>query len=125
MATAGIKHIEFWVSDLKRSLDFYGQLFPLIGWQKFDESSFTGGGAKIYFVEKNVTFVQNVGPRHICFFAESRIAVDQVGDFLKKAGAPIIRGPLESSYHGRTSYTVDFRDPDGYILEVALTVAPS
>ncbi len=115
----GIKHIEFWVSDLKRSLEFYSQLFSLIGWKQFDETSFSDGGAKIYFIEQSVVFNKNVGPRHICFLADSKEVVDSVGEFLKSMKAQIIRGPVESSYKNRSSYTVDFKDPDGYILEVA------
>ncbi len=115
----GIKHIEFWASDLKRSLEFYSQLFPLIGWKQFDDTSFSGGDTKIYFIEQAVTSNKNVGPRHICFLADSKEVVDSVGEFLKGINTQIIRGPVESSYKNRSSYTVDFKDPDGYILEVA------
>lgn len=117
--TTGIKHIEFWVSDLQKSLGFYSRLFPLIGWEKFDESSFSSENTKIYFIQKDVRFNENIGPRHICFLAHSKEIVDDVGKFLKDVNAFIIRGPLESKYIDRSSYTVDFKDPDGYILEVA------
>ena len=115
----GIKHIEFWVSDLQKSLEFYSQLFPLIGWQQSDETSFGFADAKIYFIQQDVIFNKNIGPRHICFLADSKETVNKVGQFLKDIGAFIIRGPIESKYKNRSSYTVDFKDPDGYILEVA------
>ncbi|MCL5009047.1 MAG: VOC family protein [Patescibacteria group bacterium] len=104
-------------------MDFYRPFFSLIGWRGFDDTSFYSGDTKVYFVEKNTSFSNNIGPRHICFLADSRGMVDQVGDFLKTAGVKIIRGPLESSYKNRVSYTVDFKDPDGYILEVATVSA--
>jgi catechol 2,3-dioxygenase-like lactoylglutathione lyase family enzyme len=115
----GIKHIEFWVSNLKKLIDFYSQLFPLIGWKQVDANSFAYGETKIYFIEQAVDFSKNIGPRHICFLAKSREVVNKVGEFLKNINAFIIRGPLESKYKNRSSYTVDFKDPDGYIIEVA------
>lgn len=48
----GIKHIEFWVSDLKRSLQFYKPLFSLIHWKQVNGNGFSNGETKIYFVEK-------------------------------------------------------------------------
>lgn len=117
----GIKHIEFWVSDLEKTLEFYRQLFALIGWQEIGDSSFSDGNTKIYFMERDTHFNDNIGPRHICFLADSREIVDKVGARLKNTKAAIIRGPLDSHYQDRISYTVDFKDPDGYILEVATT----
>lgn len=29
----GIHHIEFWVGNLEESIEFYRQLFPIIGWK--------------------------------------------------------------------------------------------
>lgn len=116
---SGIKHIEFWVSNLEKSLNFYSQLFSLIGWDQIDKNGFSDGNTKIYFIQEAVSFNKNVGPRHVCFFADSKKTVDRVGEFLKSVNAFIIRGPLESKYKDRVSYTVDFKDPDGYIIEVA------
>jgi len=116
---AGIKHLEFWVSDLKRSVSFYKELLSLIGWEQYDENGFRCGVTKIYFKEKKVSFNENIGPRHICFEADSKELVDKIHDFLKKNNSSIIRGPIEYTYKGNLAYTVDFRDPDGYVIEVA------
>jgi catechol 2,3-dioxygenase-like lactoylglutathione lyase family enzyme len=116
---AKIKHIEFWVSNLKKSLEFYKGFFAILGWDLVEEKGFTNGETKIYFMEQPVSFSKNIGPRHICFLAESRELVDEVGNFLKANNSSVIRGPLDSNYKERSSYTVDFKDPDGYILEVA------
>ena len=115
----GIKHIEFWVSNLKRSVPFYKGLFDIIGWEQYDPNGFKCGMTKIYFKEQHFPFVKNIGPRHICFEADSKEIVEKVSDFLEVSNAPIIRGPIEYVYKGNTAYTVDFRDPDGYIIEVA------
>jgi catechol 2,3-dioxygenase-like lactoylglutathione lyase family enzyme len=117
--SAQIKHIEFWVSNLENSLKFYKKLFSILGWELVEEKGFTNGETKIYLNEQPVSFNKNIGPRHICFLADSREMVEKVTGFLKTSNYLIIRGPIDSSYKDRSSYTVDFKDPDGYILEVA------
>ncbi len=124
-----IKHIEFWVSDLERSMKFYKGIFRIIGWDLIEDNAFSNGETKIYFIEQDMSakggsasggkVQRTIGPRHICFLASSRKIVDAVGRFLEKSGHTIIRGPLESRYKDRSSYTVDFKDPDGYVIEVA------
>jgi len=116
---AGIKHIEFWVSDLERSVSFYRELFTLIGWEQYDPNGFRCDMTKIYFIEKEVSFNENIGPRHICFEADSKEIVEKVSDFLKENNVDIIRGPIEYTYKENTAHTLDFRDSDGYIIEVA------
>jgi catechol 2,3-dioxygenase-like lactoylglutathione lyase family enzyme len=114
----GISHIEFWVSDMERSLAFYSPLFSRLGWRQIHDHEFTDGTVKIYFIEKYVAVQDAAGPRHLCFKAESRARVDEVAAFLRSVGAMILRGPCEMKY-SEGYYTVDFKDPDGYILEVA------
>lgn len=116
---AAIKHIEFWTSELKRSMKFYNGILSMIGWKEIENNTFSDGQTKIYFIEQDVESLKTIGPRHICFLASSRKEVDDVGQFLTKNNHNIIRGPLESQYKNRSSYTVDFRDPDGYVIEVA------
>lgn len=117
----GINHIEFWVSDLSRSLPFYERLFAAIGWRKLGEGEFSSGSGEVYFVEKPLPRVDTVGPRHICFQASSREMVDAVARLLKESPAAVIRGPIDAPEYSKDYYTVDFRDPDGYVVEVAHT----
>lgn len=119
----GIRHIEFWVSDLKKSLEFYSRLFAIIKWRQKGEHVFVSEDTKIYFSEREGKLIDSLGPRHICFYASSRKMVDEVGTFLLVHGCRIIRGPTEmpGDPYPAGYYTVDFRDPDGYILEVAYT----
>lgn len=102
----GIKHIEFWVSNLEKSLEFYKALFIILDWKLVEEKGFTNGETKIYFKEQPVSFNKNIGPRHIYFLAGSRELVDEVGDFLKTNNSFIIRGPIDSHYKDRSSYTL-------------------
>ncbi len=125
----GIRHIEILVSELDKSVEFYSKLFLLIGWQKIDATGFICGDTKIYlkesaFLKRNSESEQRdmLGSRHMCFNANAKEMVDTVGEFLKEFGAKFIRGPLEvfDDWHLNGGYyTVDFYDPDGYILEVA------
>jgi catechol 2,3-dioxygenase-like lactoylglutathione lyase family enzyme len=119
----GIKHLEFWVKDLEVSLNFYQPLFFLIGWAQYANNGFRaiGSGTKIYFVQENVTRIDTIGPRHVCFRAMSREVVNKVKDYLLTTQAKIIRGPMESEYNSKKSYHVDFKDTDGYIIEVSYT----
>lgn len=122
---ATIKHIEFWISDLKKSIKFYKGIFEIIGWNLIEKNAFSNGQTKIYFIEQDVKLQKTIGPRHICFLAGSRKIVDNVGRFLADNNYKIIRGPFEYHYKNRISYTVDFKDPDGYVIEVATKSATS
>jgi len=119
---AAIKHIEFWVLDIEKSMNFYGRLFKIIGWEPVGENGFKAGDTKIYFKEsKDGAMQRSLGPRHICFQADSRAIVDEVGRCLGAENSRVIRGPveIEGEKYSEGYYTVDFYDPDGYILEVA------
>ena len=117
----GINHIEFWVKNLEESIGFYSELFPMIGWYALNRTSFSCGHHEIYFKEMPVALHDSLGVRHICFHATSREVVDQVGKWLRSRKADVIRGPQEMPQYDATYYTVDFRDPNGFVLEVAHT----
>lgn len=117
----GINHIEFWVSDLKASTKFYKSLFHIIGWKELNDHAYSSGSTEIYFKEVNSVFSEALGPRHICFQAVTRTMVEDVEAFLRQHNSLIIRGPIEDNNYSAGYYTIDFRDPDGYVLEVAYT----
>lgn len=121
-----IKHIEFLVSDFEKAMRFYTGLFEIIECEQVSENGFMAGSTKVYFKENRDLLMQNsLGPRHICFQADDRAMVDRVGAYLKENNVKIIRGPLEveGEKYSKGYYTVDFYDPDGYILEVAYSPA--
>ena len=113
-----IRHIEFWVSDLAKSLDFYKELFRVLEWDHVDENGFSKDGTKIYFLEmKNLQGHTGVaGPRHICFQVKDKSIVDTVAKITGVASRTL-HGP--EVIHTGGSYMLVFKDPDGYILEVA------
>lgn len=117
----GIKHIEIAVSDLQKSLGFYDGLFEIIGWKKVDRNGYVIGGTKVYLKQWDYSKGNSLGARHICFWAQDRSTVDAVGKHVKTTGVKMIRGPLVATEYSPDYYTVDFYDPDGYMLEVAHT----
>jgi catechol 2,3-dioxygenase-like lactoylglutathione lyase family enzyme len=117
----GINHIEFWVSDIRKTMKFYNSFLSLIGWKQISQVSFSNGSMVIYFIEmKDVEKTRSLGVRHLCFQAMSEKQVDQVYDALVTEQAKIIRGPLSMPY-SKGYYTVDFYDSDGQVTEVAHT----
>lgn len=114
----GIGHLEFWVKNLEESLLFYSQLFPLIGWHALNNTSYSCGIHEVYFKEMPVALHDSLGVRHICFHASSREVVDKVGEWLRSVNANILRGPQPMPQYDDSYYTVDFRDPNGFVLEV-------
>jgi catechol 2,3-dioxygenase-like lactoylglutathione lyase family enzyme len=120
-AKAGINHIEFWVGNLARAQAFYAELFRAIGWRQKGDAEFSSGSTSFYLVEQPVTRADAAGPRHVCFQAASREVVTDVATMLRARSADVIRGPVEMPEYSAGYYTVDFRDPDGYVIEVAHT----
>lgn len=117
----GINHIEFWVSDLTKSMKFYNSFLSLVGWKKISDVSFSNGQMVIYFQEMNgIEKNKSLGMRHLCFQATEKEQVDQVYNALITEQAKFIRGPLLMPY-SREYYTIDFYDPDGQVIEVAHT----
>ncbi len=117
---SAIDHIEITVSDLARSRDFYKALLLGLGWKELRPGMYLKDGCEVYLkAAAAVESGPHYGPRHICFRAGSRDEVDRVGALLKSSKASILRGPLAMPEYSATYYTVDFRDPDGFVLEVA------
>ena len=115
-----IHHIEISVSALARSSDFYKSLLLGLGWKELRPGMYLKDSSEVYLKAAAATGSgPHHGPRHICFRASSRDEVDRTGALLKSRKASIIRGPLAMPNYSATYYTVDFRDPDGFVLEVA------
>lgn len=117
----GINHLEIWVSNINVSFEFYQSILEELGWVKINQFALACDNTEIYLTEHSGLKKENsLGIRHICFQAKSMIQVDRVAEYLKKNDAKIIRGPIIMNYSNQY-YTVDFYDPDGFILEVSYT----
>jgi catechol 2,3-dioxygenase-like lactoylglutathione lyase family enzyme len=127
IAINGMAHAVLTVSRFDLARAFYGALLPRLGMAVvFDgEKFFYCVGARTaigiepcdpaYAGERFVQ--QRVGLHHLCLRARSREAVDQVATLVRELGAPIVRGPEESTW-APGYYSVLFEDPDGIRLEV-------
>ena len=118
--TPGINHLEIWVKDVAESMAFFAPIMEIIGWRKLNDQAFSTGQMEIYFIRSEAPLQPTLGVRHLCFQATTKEQVDQVGEYLTSIKADIIRGPKEMTY-SKNYYTIDFRDPNGVIYEVAYT----
>lgn len=117
----GINHIELWVADLAESVSFYREVLQRIGWTQINAVSFATESIDLYLkAMPHLTKTDSLGVRHLCFQAATQSQVDDVAKFLMAEKATIIRGPIFMEY-SREYYTVDFYDPNGFIVEVAHT----
>lgn len=127
-----ISHLDLNVSDLGRSLRFYGLVFEYLGLQQTAaaddrgiwEQALPGGGS--WGIEVRAPCEPIAGRRHeryapgidhLAFHAESRADVDGLSAVLLEAGYDIADPPAEYDYTPGY-YAVAFDDPDGIRLEV-------
>jgi catechol 2,3-dioxygenase-like lactoylglutathione lyase family enzyme len=116
-------HIDLRVKNRETAQRFYGQVLPAIGfrvdksgerWGVFEAK---GGKAVDFFGFTEVSDHQPNGNR-IAFWAESREALDKIGEVVRKAGGKNIEGPDLCVEYSPGYYAVFFEDPDGNKLEV-------
>jgi catechol 2,3-dioxygenase-like lactoylglutathione lyase family enzyme len=123
----GMAHVVLTVSRFDVAREFYRRLLPEFGMSPvFDgEKFFYCVGARTAIgiepcdpAHAGERFVQQrVGLHHLCLRARSREDVDRTALLARELGAPIIRGPEESTW-APGYYSVLFEDPDGIRLEV-------
>jgi catechol 2,3-dioxygenase-like lactoylglutathione lyase family enzyme len=126
-----VDHVDLVVSDLDRSLAFYGGLLEPLGYTRRSEIAGEQGERVVYL--GRVGARESIGLRaarsaapydrygigihHLAFAAPSRAAVDERAGWLREHGASIESGPEEYPY-SPGYYAVFFYDPDGIKLEL-------
>ena len=127
-----LHHVEFYVSDLERSIAFWTPFMGLLG---YEEERWSGG---VNYVageqDPYVTLVQaasehlaagyhrrRVGLNHLAFRARSRAHVDEVRAWVMGAGFPLLYDDRFPFATAPGYYAVFCEDPDRIKLEV---VAP-
>jgi catechol 2,3-dioxygenase-like lactoylglutathione lyase family enzyme len=119
----GIDHLAIRVSDFAASRDFYGKLFPFLGFEILDEFEnaigWTNGKTRFWISQSergrnHHHRTGDVGFHHYAFELQSRAEVDELQDFVKGLGATIV-DPAGEYYEDY--YAVFFLDPDGLKLE--------
>ncbi|WP_342598272.1 VOC family protein [Psychrobacillus sp. FSL H8-0483] len=131
MSKGLIHHVEIYVSDLKRSIDFWGWFLEKVGYSIFQEwesgQSWKLGETYIVFVQAEERFLDipyhrsRVGLNHIAFHADSRQQVDEITNSLQDKGVHILYTDKHPFAGGNDYYAVFFEDPDRIKVEL---VAP-
>lgn len=126
-----IHHIELYVSDLKKSIDFWGWLLEELGYSLFQEwksgRSWRLDETYLVFVQAEDSFLDvpyhrcRVGLNHLAFHATSRQQVDELTNKLRDKGIPILYPEKHPFAGGPEHYAVYFEDPDRIKVEL---VAP-
>lgn len=121
-----IHHLELYVRDLERSVEFWGWLLGQLGYepyQEWDEGiSWRSGDAYMAFVlapsGASDLDRRSVGLNHLAFRARDRDAVDQLTKQLHERGVRILYADRHPYAGGPDHYAVFFEDPDGLKVEV-------
>ncbi|RFB14822.1 hypothetical protein DZB84_15435 [Bacillus sp. HNG] len=131
MAKGLLHHIEIYVSDIKRTVDFLGWFLEALGYNPFQDwesgRSWKMDDTYIVFVQTEDRFLDipyhrcRVGLNHLAFHASSRQHVDEVTSKLKERGINILYSKKHPFAGGDDHYAVYFEDPDRIKVEL---VAP-
>ncbi|MED4205379.1 VOC family protein [Neobacillus mesonae] len=131
MAKGLLHHIEIYVSNLSKSIDFWGWFLEELGYSSFQEwesgQSWKIGDTYIVFVQTEERFLNvpyhrcRVGLNHLAFYADSRQHVDDITKKLEEKGITILYKDQHPFAGGDNHYAVYFEDPDRIKVEL---VAP-
>ncbi|MDY0395539.1 VOC family protein [Virgibacillus halophilus] len=131
MSKGLLHHMEIYVSDLKRSADFWGWFLEDLGYSVFQKwkggQSWKLGDTYIVFVQAEERFLDvpyhrcRVGLNHVAFQADSRKHVDDMTNKLKNKGITLLYAKQHPFAGGGDHYAVYFEDPDRIKVEL---VAP-
>jgi catechol 2,3-dioxygenase-like lactoylglutathione lyase family enzyme len=124
-----IHHIEINVSDLQKTIEFWGWFLEELGYEQFQEwekgRSWRLDNAYIVFVQTEEKYLHipyhrsGTGLNHIAFHAESRSRVDRMSEQLRKKGVKLLYKDRYPYAGGEGHYAVFFEDPDRIKVELA------
>lgn len=121
-----IKHTNYIITDVERTLKFYGEAFGMRLLKRIDVEElrislvFIGYGEIETTTTLELTYVWDVKPlemglgyKHICIGTNN---IQQAFDRAIKSGASVVHAPYKPTYADvETSFV---RDPDGYTIEI-------
>lgn len=124
-------HIELYVSDLKRSIKFWGFLLERLGYSEYQRweqgISWKLNDSYIVLVQTEERFMDipyhrcRTGLNHIAFHADSKEFIDSITEELIKRNVSILYKDRHPYAGGKGYYAVFFEDPDRIKLEIALS----
>ncbi|MDW7615970.1 VOC family protein [Peribacillus simplex] len=131
MSKGFLHHIELNVSNLHRTVDFWGWFLEEINYEPYQEwesgKSWRLDDMYIVFVQAETRFLDipyhrgRVGLNHLAFHATSRQQVDEITGKLRDRGVTILYADKHPFAGGKDHYAVFFEDPDRMKVEL---VAP-
>ncbi len=123
-----IHHIELYVSNLKKSTEFWGWLLEELGYELYQKWE---SGRSWKYGETYLVFVQTVdayldvpyhrkrtGLNHLAFHADSRKHVDELTAQLKSRGVNILYEDRHPFAGGEDYYAVFMEDPYRMKVEI-------
>lgn len=124
-----LSHLELYVSDVERSVDFWAWILGWLGYapyQEWDEGvSFRSGGTYLVFVQAPEGAAgldrRAVGLNHLAFSVAAPSDVDELTERLRAGGVRILYEDRHPHAGGPDHYAVFFEDPDGLKVEVVAT----
>jgi catechol 2,3-dioxygenase-like lactoylglutathione lyase family enzyme len=126
-----LHHAEVNVSDLERSVEFWGWFLERLGYESFQEwdggRSWRLGDTYLVFVRTEERYLEppyhrrRVGLNHLAFHAESRQQVDEMTQLLEERGVEILYRDQHPHAGGPDHYALYFEAPDRIKVEL---VAP-
>ena len=129
--TGKLHHVEIYVSDLKKSSEFWGWFLGKLGYEVFSKwdsgISYMLGETYIVFVQTEKKYLDEpyhrcrTGLNHLAFHAESKMHVDEITNELRSKGIKILYEDKHPYAGGEDYYAVFFEDPDRIKVEL---VAP-
>lgn len=127
MAKGRIHHIELYVSDLKKSMEFWNWFLKDLGYDLYQEwdkgQSYILDESYIVFVQTEEKYMEipyhrcGVGLNHLAFHAESRVEVDEMTEKLIHKGIRILYEDKHPFAGGEDYCAVFFEDPDRIKVE--------
>lgn len=126
-----LHHVEIYVSDLKRSADFWGWFLSELGYTLYQEweegRSWKLGDTYLVFVQTEEKYLDvpyhrcRVGLNHLAFHARSREQVDELTAKVRARGMNVLYNDKHPFAGGDNYYALFFEDPDRIKVEL---VAP-
>jgi catechol 2,3-dioxygenase-like lactoylglutathione lyase family enzyme len=126
-----LHHVEIYVSDLTRSVEFWGWFLPELGYSPYQEweegRSWKFGDTYLVFVQTDEKYLDvpyhrcRVGLNHLAFHALSRRQVDDLTQRVRSLGLSVLYEDRHPYAGGPGHYALFFEDPDRIKVEV---VAP-
>ena len=126
-----VGHIYLYISDLKKSYDFYKGFLTCLGYKEIVNKdwgfAFINNGTSIWFEEARKSYIEKgyhrkrIGLNHLAFRVNSKEDVDNFyKEFLQKNKIhTLYESPKAYPEYEEGYYAVYFEDPDRIKLEVA------